>query len=115
MTSTRLVSFTQRAVAAIAYEVEPLDGPARVVLQSELVANEQLPAAERATRGWPPCSTRRWSRRSTTHAAPRLCWCTGPGAAGCGWRPRPITWSTAPDGVDVTTRRRSGRTGAGSP
>ncbi|MEU6366936.1 glycosyl hydrolase family 65 protein [Streptomyces sp. NPDC046931] len=41
--STRLVSFTQRAIAAVAYEVEAVDGPARVVVQSELVANEQLP------------------------------------------------------------------------
>jgi alpha,alpha-trehalose phosphorylase len=40
VTSTRLVSFTQRAAAAIRYEVEPLDGPVRVVVQSELVANE---------------------------------------------------------------------------
>jgi alpha,alpha-trehalose phosphorylase len=38
--STRLVSFSQRAVAAIQYEVEPLDGPLRVVVQSELIANE---------------------------------------------------------------------------
>ncbi|WP_069872554.1 glycoside hydrolase family 65 protein [Streptomyces malaysiensis] len=41
--STRLVSFTQRAIAAVAYEVEPLDDRTDVVLQSELVANEQLP------------------------------------------------------------------------
>lgn len=42
--STRLVSFTHRAIAAVCYEVEPIgDGPMRVVLQSELVANEQLP------------------------------------------------------------------------
>ncbi|GAA2509700.1 glycosyl hydrolase family 65 protein [Streptomyces thermolineatus] len=41
--STRLVSFTQRSIAALAYEVEPLDGEARVVVQSELVANEQMP------------------------------------------------------------------------
>ncbi|MEU0480929.1 glycosyl hydrolase family 65 protein [Streptosporangium sp. NPDC006013] len=41
--STRLVSFTQRAVAAVAYEVEPLDAAIRVVIQSELLANEQLP------------------------------------------------------------------------
>ncbi|MCF2529385.1 glycoside hydrolase family 65 protein [Yinghuangia soli] len=45
VTSTRLVSLTQRAVAAVSYEVEPVDGPARIVLQSELVANEQLPSA----------------------------------------------------------------------
>jgi alpha,alpha-trehalose phosphorylase len=40
VSSVRLVSFTQRAVAAVLYEVEPLDRPARLVLQSELVANE---------------------------------------------------------------------------
>lgn len=45
VTSTRLVSFTQRAVAAICYEVEALDDPARIVVQSELVANES-PAVE---------------------------------------------------------------------
>jgi len=43
VTSTRLVSFTQRAVAAIRYEVEPLEGSARIAVQSELLANEQLP------------------------------------------------------------------------
>ena len=41
--STRLVSFTQRSAAAIRYEVEPLDGTMRVVLQSELVTNESQP------------------------------------------------------------------------
>ncbi|WIM96877.1 glycoside hydrolase family 65 protein [Actinoplanes oblitus] len=41
--TVRLVSFTQRAVVAFLYEVEPLDGAARLILQSELVANEQLP------------------------------------------------------------------------
>ncbi|HEY3753142.1 MAG TPA: glycosyl hydrolase family 65 protein [Pseudonocardiaceae bacterium] len=43
MSSTRLVSFTQRAIAAISYEVTPVDGPAWLVVQSELVANEPLP------------------------------------------------------------------------
>jgi alpha,alpha-trehalose phosphorylase len=43
VSSTRLVSFTQRAIAAIRYEVEPLDGPVRLAVQSELLANEQLP------------------------------------------------------------------------
>src|SRR5262245_19910369 len=42
--TVRIVSFTQRAVAAIAYEVEPVDAPARLILQSELVANEDLPS-----------------------------------------------------------------------
>jgi len=44
--STRLVSFTQRAVAAVLYEVEALDAKTPVVVQSELVANETLPATE---------------------------------------------------------------------
>jgi alpha,alpha-trehalose phosphorylase len=43
ISSTRLVSFVQRSVAAILYEVEPVGEPARVVLQSELVANEEEP------------------------------------------------------------------------
>jgi alpha,alpha-trehalose phosphorylase len=41
--STRLVSLVQRSVAAICYEVEPVDSAVRVVLQSELVANETVP------------------------------------------------------------------------
>jgi alpha,alpha-trehalose phosphorylase len=46
VSSTRLVSFTQRAVAAILYEVEALDGETPVVVQSELIANEELPLTE---------------------------------------------------------------------
>jgi alpha,alpha-trehalose phosphorylase len=41
--STRLVSFVQRAVAAVSFEVSPIDAPARIVIQSSLVANEPLP------------------------------------------------------------------------
>src|SRR6266542_823512 len=47
VSSTRLVSFVQRSAAAILYEVETLDGPLRLVVQSELVANEAgLPPQE---------------------------------------------------------------------
>ncbi len=42
--SARLVSLVQRSVAAICYELEPLDTAVRVVLQSELLANEMLPS-----------------------------------------------------------------------
>ena len=41
--STRLVSFVQRAVVAVDYEVEAVGGPARVVVQSVLQANEAEP------------------------------------------------------------------------
>jgi alpha,alpha-trehalose phosphorylase len=50
VTSTRLVSFVHRSVAAILYEVEPLDGAARVVVQSELVANEPSQTQEKDPR-----------------------------------------------------------------
>jgi alpha,alpha-trehalose phosphorylase len=41
--STRLVSFTQRSVVAIDYVVEAVDHPVRIVIQSEMVANETMP------------------------------------------------------------------------
>ncbi|MEA2303426.1 MAG: alpha,alpha-trehalose phosphorylase [Solirubrobacteraceae bacterium] len=37
----RLVSFTQRSIAGISYEIEAVDRPVRVVLQSNLIANQQ--------------------------------------------------------------------------
>ncbi len=40
--TARLVSFTQRAVAAIRYEVEPLDDDVQLVVQSDLLANEPI-------------------------------------------------------------------------
>ena len=43
--STRLVSFTHRAVAAIEYVVEPIEDEFPVVIQSMLAANEEGPAA----------------------------------------------------------------------
>lgn len=46
VSSSRMVSFTQRAIAAIYYEVEPLDERTRIVIQSELVANEAPPEME---------------------------------------------------------------------
>jgi alpha,alpha-trehalose phosphorylase len=50
VTSVRLVSFTHRAVLAVLYQVEPLDRGVEVVLQSELVANEELPRGPRDPR-----------------------------------------------------------------
>jgi alpha,alpha-trehalose phosphorylase len=43
VTSVRMVSLTQRAIAAICYTVEPVDKTLRLVVQSELVTNEELP------------------------------------------------------------------------
>src|SRR5690606_18488003 len=44
--SWRLVSFVQRAILAVRYEVEPVGEPARIVVQSTLVANEPVPERE---------------------------------------------------------------------
>jgi alpha,alpha-trehalose phosphorylase len=43
VSSVRFVSFTHRAIMGIVYDVEPLDGRANIVVQSGLVANEQMP------------------------------------------------------------------------
>jgi alpha,alpha-trehalose phosphorylase len=45
ITSTRLVSLVQRSLAAIDYQVEAVDRPVRLVIQSELTTNEPLPPA----------------------------------------------------------------------
>jgi alpha,alpha-trehalose phosphorylase len=50
ISSTRMVSFSQRAVAAILYEVEPVGEAVPVVVQSQLAANESLPMAEKDPR-----------------------------------------------------------------
>jgi alpha,alpha-trehalose phosphorylase len=50
VTSVRVVSLTQRAIAAISYTVEPVDQALRVVLQSELVANEEMPSRSKDPR-----------------------------------------------------------------
>jgi alpha,alpha-trehalose phosphorylase len=50
VTSERLVSFSQRAIMAIRYTVEPTAAPTRIVLQSELIANEPRPAMSKDPR-----------------------------------------------------------------
>ena len=45
ISSVRMVSFAQRSIAAISYEIEPVNDTVRVVVQSELVANEDIPTA----------------------------------------------------------------------
>jgi alpha,alpha-trehalose phosphorylase len=49
--SERLVSFRQRSVAAISYEVEALDQPLRIALQSNLLANQAETTEEDDPRG----------------------------------------------------------------
>jgi alpha,alpha-trehalose phosphorylase len=46
VSSTRIVSLTQRGAAAIVYEVEPVGAGVRLVVQSELIANQDGQRAE---------------------------------------------------------------------
>ena len=46
-----MVSLTQRSIGAICYEVEPVNQTTRIVVQSELIANEQLPVPGGDPRG----------------------------------------------------------------
>ncbi len=50
VTSERFVSFSQRALMAIRYRVEPTAAETRVVVQSELVTNEPRPAMSKDPR-----------------------------------------------------------------
>ncbi len=50
LSSERLVSFAQRAVAAIHYVVQPLDGKLQFVVQSDLLANEPFGSGGRDPR-----------------------------------------------------------------
>jgi len=50
VSSTRIVSFTHRSIAAILYEVEPLEDALQVVVQSELATNETLPMTDKDPR-----------------------------------------------------------------
>ena len=52
-------------IAAISYEVEPVDEAVRVVVQSELMANEELPALGRRPAGRPGVDARRSQASST--------------------------------------------------
>ena len=95
--SVRMVSLTQRAIAAISYTVEPVDQKLRLVLQSEMSRTRNCRSAARI-RAWPPSWRIRWSARNTsvltTVRRPGRCWCTRHGSAGCGSRPGCPTRST---------------------
>ena len=71
VSSTRFVSFTHRAIAAIEYIVEPLDESFPVVVQSQLVANEsgpRLSADPRAAAALAAPLESEWFSQSDTRA-----------------------------------------------
>ena len=94
--STRLVSFVQRAVAAIRYEVEALGraGPHRRAVDPR---RQRAGAQSRPTIPAPPPRCARRSSASTTPTTTsRSRSGTARASAGCAWQPRSTTWSTGP-------------------
>ena len=91
--TTRLVSFAQRAIAAIEYVVEPVDEPLRIVVQSELVANEPMPAATQSDprRRGRCCRAPLESERHGDHDLRAIARPPDQVAAGCGWPPARTT------------------------
>ncbi len=93
VSSTRLVSFTHRAVAAIEYMVEPVEGEFPVVVQSSCSANEEGPAASSDPRAAaalasPLVSDLYQCADTARHPRP-----PHQVRAGCGWRRRwTISW-----------------------
>ena len=102
--SERLVSFVQRAVAAIHYEVEPLDARRELVLQSELVANEPRPAEGDDPRAAAALESPLSLRAVVSRGHSRPCSCTDPAQRPADGRRR-WTLDRRPGGH----RRRRGR------
>jgi alpha,alpha-trehalose phosphorylase len=71
--SVRLVSLVERAIAAIEYQVEAVESSVRLVVQSELVANEALPVPDH---GDPRVAAGLASPLRAEHAAHRGTQCT---------------------------------------
>ena len=69
ISAVRLVSLVQRAIAAVLYEVEAVDGPTPVVVQSELAANETLPAVRGDPRAATALDSPLYSLASYEHGA----------------------------------------------
>ena len=111
--STRLVSFVQRSVAAISYEVESLDQSARIVVQSTLVANEPVPVPAQADDPRAAAALRA-PLVAEYHRHHDLQGALGHHTRGVGsaWPPRSITWSTGP--MAPRSPRRAPRISLGS-
>ena len=102
--SVRLVSFVQRSVAAIRYEVEPLDGETRIVAAVRARRQRGRAGAQRGpARGRDPAPRRSSrSRTAPTSCAPSSC--TARARAPCGWRRGWTTWSRGRRGRSPRTR-----------
>jgi len=104
--TTRLVSFVQRSVAAILYEVEPVDRPVRVVVQSELVANEPVPAASNDPRGAAALESPLVSQEFFDHAA-RVVLVHSTRASGLAMAAGMDHVVDGPEGTDTTAESRA--------
>ena len=98
--SVRLVSFVHRSVAAIRYEVEPLDGETRIVaaVRARRQRGRARPAARTRARprSWRSPLVSEFARHPR---AARRARAPHAARARCGWRRRWTTWSTGREGT----------------
>jgi alpha,alpha-trehalose phosphorylase len=90
VSSTRLVSLVHRSIGAIRYQVEALDRSMRVVVQSELVANEALPPPTGDPRAGPADTEPLIGEKHAAKGARAPGWSTPPRAARCA---SPPSWT----------------------
>ena len=111
--STRLVSFIQRVGRRDPLRgARPLDSPIRVVVQSELLANEQLPPTERGPAGGRRARAAAGRPRRTPRSAPAAgAGAPHQGTAACAW-PRRWTMSSTAPAEHRDRQRRPTRTSA---
>ena len=104
VSSTRLVSFAQRAAAAILYEVEPLDG-ARARRRAVRARRERA-RARRASADPRAAAALELAARVggvLRPTRPASCSSTRRSAASCGWRPAMDHLVEGPDGTETST------------
>ena len=108
--SERLVSLTQRAVAAIRYEVEVArrPGAARRAVRAGGQRAAARAAARRPARRGGARPTRWSSEQHAQRRRPARCWSTRPASPGCGWPPRWTTRSTGPTSSSITSEATRG-------
>ena len=110
--STRMVSLIQRAVMAIEYEVEVLDGagPGGACSPSWW-PTRRCPSTSKDPRVAAALERAAGARGAPGDGRPGLRWRTGPGAAGCGWPRRwthvcdaPKPWETETESYEDSAR-----------
>ena len=94
LTTKRLVSFSLRSLVAIEYEVEAVDRPIRIAIQSQPPGEQGRRCAGRAIRAGQGARPTRCARSCPWTTGCAWCWATRPGARTWRWRRAWSTWSS---------------------